>query len=240
MGVRTTRGAILVATAVGILFGGAAATHRRGDPRLLTDDGEDVYDPRSRIFIDGGSYDGDWVEGEMHGRGVYTYAHGDSYDGDWVEGKKHGRGVHTYAYAGSYDGDWVEGKKHGRGVRTYWDGDSYDGDWVEGKQHGRGVYTYALTGRSYDQDWVEGKQQVENLVFCAGIVCTVVFVFVYACSFVPASLSARIAGRTICVAASAWCASRCKVGWRSVISMDGLSTSDCASAHWLSHGLFRL
>ena len=71
-----------MATAVGILFGGAAATHRRGDPRLLTDDGEDVYDPRSRIFIDGGSYDGDWVEGEMHGRGVYTYAHGESYDGD--------------------------------------------------------------------------------------------------------------------------------------------------------------
>ena len=136
--------------------------------------------------------------------------------------------IFTGANGGSYDGDWVEGKKHGRGVRTYWDGDSYDGDWVEGKQHGRGVYTYALTGRSYDQDWVEGKQQVENLVFCAGIVCTVVFVFVYACSFVPASLSARIAGRTICVAASAWCASRCKVGWRSVISMDGLSTSDCA------------
>ena len=53
-----------------------------------------------------------------------------------------------------------------------------------------------------------GKLQLGklNLVFVAGIVCTVVFVFVYACTFVPASLSARIAGRTICGAASAWCA----------------------------------
>ena len=94
---------------VGVLVGGAAAAHRGGDLRLLTNGGGDFYDLLLRIFTGAnGSYDGDWVEGNMHGRGVYTYANGDSYDGDWVDDKKHGRGVHTYADGGVYDGECVE------------------------------------------------------------------------------------------------------------------------------------
>ena len=107
---------------VSILFGCAAAAHRGGDPRLLTDDGENVYDAPSPIFrrgsvvqigvrtgdvhtfASGHSYEGDTVENLFHGRGVYTYPSGESYDGDWVDDQKHGRGVYTYAHEGSFDG----------------------------------------------------------------------------------------------------------------------------------------
>ena len=43
----------------------------------------------------------------MHGFGRYEYADGSAYEGELVDGKLHGRGVYTSA-AYKYDGEWQE------------------------------------------------------------------------------------------------------------------------------------
>ena len=43
---------------------------------------------------------------------------GDKYEGDFVDGKRHGKGVNTWANRAKYDGDWKDDKRHGKGVFT--------------------------------------------------------------------------------------------------------------------------
>jgi hypothetical protein len=38
---------------------------------------------------------GQWVKGQYHGRGKYSWPDGRSYEGDWEENKMHGQGVYT-------------------------------------------------------------------------------------------------------------------------------------------------
>jgi hypothetical protein len=45
--------------------------------------------------------------------------HGEySYEGKWVNGKPHGRGIEKYGGLKSYNGDFNKGVKHGRGIYT--------------------------------------------------------------------------------------------------------------------------
>ena len=41
-------------------------------------------------------YEGDYLDGKIHGKGVSTWADGSRYEGDWVYNKQHGKGVWTY------------------------------------------------------------------------------------------------------------------------------------------------
>jgi hypothetical protein len=34
-------------------------------------------------FPDGSSFDGGWVKGKYHGKGIYTTKNGAKYDGEW-------------------------------------------------------------------------------------------------------------------------------------------------------------
>ena len=70
------------------------------------------------------------------------------YDGEWKNGKMHGKGVFTYSDEDTYDGEWKYGVEHGKGVRTYSDGDTYDGEWKYGMMHGVGRLTLS-DGRTY-------------------------------------------------------------------------------------------
>jgi hypothetical protein len=38
---------------------------------------------------------GQWVKGQYHGRGKYSWPDGRSYEGEWQENKMHGQGVYT-------------------------------------------------------------------------------------------------------------------------------------------------
>ena len=64
------------------------------------------------------------------------YQNGDSYEGDWVNGKRDGKGKMIYANGDAYEGDWVNGK----GKMIYANGDSYEGDWLNDKRDGKGKY----------------------------------------------------------------------------------------------------
>lgn len=95
-----------------------------------------------------------WVDGDPHGRGVFTYPDGTKYNGDWDHGIYHGRGVLTYTDGEKYDGEFKDNLEHGHGVWTASNtrGNSehqqYEGEWVKGSYHGHGVLSLA-NGRKY-------------------------------------------------------------------------------------------
>ena len=49
-------------------------------------------------------------------QGTLRWASGERYDGEWVEGEEDGLGVFTWRDESTYDGFWQSGKKHGIGV----------------------------------------------------------------------------------------------------------------------------
>lgn len=38
---------------------------------------------------------GEWLKGQYHGQGVYTWPDGRKYEGAWEENKMHGQGTYT-------------------------------------------------------------------------------------------------------------------------------------------------
>ena len=57
-------------------------------------------------YDDGATYDGEFVDGKRHGRGVYKYPDGSQYDGEFRDGERCGRGVEKYANGAQYDGEF--------------------------------------------------------------------------------------------------------------------------------------
>ena len=56
-------------------------------------------------------------------------SNGNIYDGDWMENERYGKGIYIYSDGCSYDGDWRYDRKHGKGKMIYSNGDQYDGNW---------------------------------------------------------------------------------------------------------------
>lgn len=69
--------------------------------------------------------------------GTYFYLDGGRYEGDWVDDRIHGKGKSVYSNGNVYDGEWTDGRINGYGTLTYADGDKYIGQWVEGKMNGQ-------------------------------------------------------------------------------------------------------
>lgn len=67
-------------------------------------------------FADDSKYAGSWEQGEMHGKGVFTWPDGTYYEGEYQNGKKHGQGKFRFASLNVYEGDWANGKIEGKGV----------------------------------------------------------------------------------------------------------------------------
>jgi len=93
---------------------------------------------KDKITFTNGMYEGDCVNGTMHGKGKIALTNGDWYQGAFVNGtfaNGNGRevgsspdGLLEYVY----EGDFVNGKKHGKGKYTWSNGDMYEGDFVDG------------------------------------------------------------------------------------------------------------
>lgn len=98
---------------------------------------------RSRLgsggrFSDGGHYEGEVAQGNMHGCGKLVMANGATYTGMFNAGLMGGRGVHVNTDGScTYKGEWAEGKKSGRGMQSSANGDNYDGDWRDNLMHGQ-------------------------------------------------------------------------------------------------------
>lgn len=104
-------------------------------------------------YANGDRYDGEWLDDQPHGKGIYRRTSGDCFEGDFVKGRIHGRGRAVYANNDVYEGEWRDDMKHGEGVYTFANGGSYSGTWVEDKRHGHGTFTTSAKD-VYDGEWV--------------------------------------------------------------------------------------
>ena len=88
--------------------------------------------------MDGVTYSGDFIDGQFHGRGVYTFAEesGKVYEGEFYENEIHGKGVMRWADGSVYTGAFVKGRMEGYGEWTAADGSYYKGFWKNDMRHG--------------------------------------------------------------------------------------------------------
>lgn len=56
------------------------------------------------------TYEGEWVDDMMHGKGSFHFASGAMYQGEWFENKFHGYGLYRWADGAVYTGEWREGR----------------------------------------------------------------------------------------------------------------------------------
>lgn len=78
---------------------------------------------------------GECVDGDCQdGEGVYEWADGGRYEGSFVNGSKHGKGMYdAHATSGVYTGTWTQGKPDGWGTFTAKDNQwNYTGPYVTG------------------------------------------------------------------------------------------------------------
>ena len=103
----------------------------------------------------GASYDGDFFEGEITGKG--TYIDDDCrYEGEYLNGRKHGKGIMLYKKTGElYKGEFRHDKKEGQGIYTYKDKSVYEGMFSDDKKNGRGELVFG-NGMKYSGTFREG------------------------------------------------------------------------------------
>eukprot|EP01094_Clydonella_sp_ATCC50884_P004751 TRINITY_DN1376_c0_g1_i1.p2 TRINITY_DN1376_c0_g1~~TRINITY_DN1376_c0_g1_i1.p2 ORF type:complete len:756 (-),score=308.87 TRINITY_DN1376_c0_g1_i1:484-2697(-) len=126
----------------------------------------------------GGSYDGWWKFGRIHGDGVFKFfgnkysgqweynckngigtfecVTGEVYHGEWKDDKPWGTGKFEYSNKATYNGEWRDGTRSGKGILTFGRGDKYDGVWADNLPNGEGTYT-STSGLAYKGGWNGGQ-----------------------------------------------------------------------------------
>lgn len=124
----------------------------------------------------GGSYEGQILNGQRHGRGIVLFPDQTFYDGTWRNDKKDGYGRCVDArgciYEGefskncfegigsflnpetgvSYEGRWRNNMQEGFGVETWEDGSVFEGEYSEGLKNGKGIFKWT-NGSSYQGEF---------------------------------------------------------------------------------------
>ena len=126
-------------------------------------------------YLDGGKYDGEWVDDKIHGKGTSTYPNGNEYDGEVRCDACQPRGIPGGVYTrGGYIvtrlalvPQWDQGKISGFGTLKYADGDKYIGNWLDGKMHGQGTYVYG-DGDKYEGEWKDDKRHGKGTITYRG------------------------------------------------------------------------
>ncbi|XP_054638404.1 alsin isoform X2 [Dunckerocampus dactyliophorus] len=90
------------------------------------------------------TYEGRWLAGKPHGRGVLKWPDGRIYTGSFKNGLEDGFGEFvapnkTLNKKDHYQGHWKDGKMHGVGTYRYANGEIYDGSFQDGLRHGHGM-----------------------------------------------------------------------------------------------------
>ena len=91
--------------------------------------------------------EGEWLIKDgvkmRHGQGIYIdgMAEGQTYEGEWQDDTMTGRGVFRYASSAKYEGEFLKNLYHGHGIYTFPDGAAYDGPFSNNQMHGAGTFT---------------------------------------------------------------------------------------------------
>lgn len=108
-------------------------------------------------YMDGGTYDGYWINDIPDGQGTAVYSDGSSYIGTFKNSLFHGYGIMTDSVGNKYDGHWMNGKRSGSGTITYNNGLVYNGMFVNDKINGQGEMISVSTGFHYIGQWRNNK-----------------------------------------------------------------------------------
>ncbi|XP_018607219.1 MORN repeat-containing protein 5 [Scleropages formosus] len=77
---------------------------------------------------------------------------GSSYDGEYYNGRMEGKGEYTFPTGTKYIGEMKDGVFHGKGVLYFPNGSKYEGTWEEGLSK-QGSYTFADGLRYQEKNW---------------------------------------------------------------------------------------
>ena len=113
--------------------------------------------PKQTINLSNGDvYEGQVLNGKMHGQGTYHFSNGDVYVGNFYMNGRQGKGIYTHSNGAKYVGDFKDGRPHGQGTYYYDNGDRYVGMFVEEEMHGHGTYEYD-NGDRYTGQYKKGQ-----------------------------------------------------------------------------------
>ena len=90
-------------------------------------------------YDEGSVYEGSFKNGLRNGLGKYTMPDGFTYEGEWKDDQIQGKGVARYPTGQIFEGFFEQGVPDGEGTMTFSDGTKYEGSWLDGKMEGDGV-----------------------------------------------------------------------------------------------------
>jgi hypothetical protein len=73
---------------------------------------DDLFDGHGRLELkdSGAVFEGEFAEGQRHGRGVIIYPDGSEYSGNWQNDKRHGKFVYTDGSGATWFNFWDNDK----------------------------------------------------------------------------------------------------------------------------------
>ncbi|XP_064442995.1 alsin isoform X4 [Mirounga angustirostris] len=120
---------------------GSGSSIQRQEPPISRSAKYTFYkDPR----LKDAAYDGRWLSGKPHGRGVLKWPDGKMYSGMFRNGLEDGYGEYRIPNKAlnkedHYVGHWKEGKMCGQGVYSYASGEVFEGCFQDNMRHGHGL-----------------------------------------------------------------------------------------------------
>jgi len=101
-----------------------------------------IHTADSVDYRGGDGYYGEFSEGKRDGHGLYMWADRTTYSGDWLQGDMHGIGTFTFPDGTFYTGEFYYGSFQGQGKKEWTDGAKAIGQWENDDQNGLGKYVY--------------------------------------------------------------------------------------------------
>jgi hypothetical protein len=107
-------------------------------------------------WSDGGTYEGQYFEGNLSGKGIMIWMNGQKYEGGWLNNLYDGQGKMTWINGETYSGGWKAGKKHGKGFLKWFNGNTYEGEFKNGIENGKGIFK-GIDGSYYNGNYLNAS-----------------------------------------------------------------------------------
>lgn len=124
-----------------------------------------------------GCYEGEWEDGNLEGKGVYTSPTLGHYEVEFQASCFHGQGKLKLPNGDVYEGSFMQGKRDGQGAYRWPDGDEYVGPMRGNQRNGHGILTSPLRDLKFEGQWQrdlpQGKGRMSQRVDSEGGGCLV-------------------------------------------------------------------